>query len=108
MTARMYSQRLGVIADDQFQAALDHFKLGTFIKAELIPFGNFGQNVFVTSSQGEFVLRGRPHFWWQFPTEEFYVRQLHERKQVPVPWPYRIDPAPDIFGWSYVIMPRLP
>jgi len=73
MTARMYSQRLGVIADDQFQAALDRFNLGTFIKAEPIPFGNFGQNVFVTSSQGEFVLRGRPHFWWQFPTEEFYV-----------------------------------
>lgn len=108
MAERMYSQRLGVIADEQFQAALDHFGLGAFIKAEPIPFGNFGQNVFVTSSQGEYVLRGQPHFWWQFPTEEFYVRLLHERTRVPVPWPYLVDTALDIFGWSYVIMPRMP
>lgn len=39
--------------------------------------------------------------------EQFFARQLHERTSVPVPWPYRIDPTPDIFGWSYVIMPRL-
>jgi aminoglycoside phosphotransferase (APT) family kinase protein len=25
-----------------------------------------------------------------------------------VPWPYLLDPADDIFGWSYVLMPRLP
>ena len=108
MAEKTYSQRLGVITNDQFQAALDHFKLGVFVKAEPIPFGIFGQNVFVTSSQGDFVLRGQPHFWWQFPMEQFYVEQLHERTQVPVPWPYLIDPASDIFGWSYVIMPRMP
>jgi len=56
---------------------------------------------------GEYVLRGDPHFWWQFPTEQFFARQLHERTSVPVPWPYLIDPTPNIFGWSYVIMPRL-
>jgi hypothetical protein len=27
---------------------------------------------------------------------------------VPVPWPYLIDPTPDIFGWSFVLMPRMP
>jgi hygromycin-B 7''-O-kinase len=62
MAEKTYSQRLGVITNDQFQAALDHFKLGLFVKAEPIPFGIFGQNVFVTSSQGDFVLRGQPHF----------------------------------------------
>ena len=108
MKGRMYSQRLGVISDEQFQAALDRFNLGRFIQAEPIPFGNFGQNVFVTSTTGEYVLRGQPHFWWQFPTEQFYTRQLHERTSVPVPWPYLIDPTTVIFGWSFVLMPRIP
>lgn len=67
MTERMYSQRLGMISETQFQAAL-----GRFIQAEPIPFGNFGQNVFVSSTTGEYVLRGQPHFWWQFPTEQFF------------------------------------
>ena len=66
---RIYSQHLGLITDEQFQAALDHFQLGCFIRAEPILFGLFGQNVFVSSSEGEFVLRGRPHFWWPFPVE---------------------------------------
>ncbi|HEY0752514.1 MAG TPA: phosphotransferase [Ktedonobacteraceae bacterium] len=108
MTERMYSQRLGIISDTQFQAALDRFQLGRFIQAEPIHFGNFGQNVFVSSSTGEYVLRGQPHFGWQFATEQFFIQQLHERSQVPVPWPYLIDATTEIFGWSFVIMPRLP
>lgn len=104
----MYSQHLGLISDEQFQAALDHFNLGRFIQAEPIPFGLFGQNVFVTSTEGDYVLRGRPHFWWQFPTEQFYTRFLHERTRVPAPWPYLIDTTTEIFGWSYALMPRLP
>lgn len=108
MTEQIYSQRLGMISEKQFQAALDHFHLGRFIQAEPISFGNFGQNVFVSSTTGEYVLRGQPHFWWQFPTEQFFTRQLYERTHVPVPWPYRIDPTTDIFGWSYVFMPRMP
>ena len=51
-----YSKRLGVIEPAQFQAALDRFDLGTFIAAAPIPFGLFGQNVFVTSTRGEWVL----------------------------------------------------
>lgn len=108
MEEKIYSQRLGKISDQQFQASLDRFQLGRFIKAEAIPFGSFGQNVFVTSTEGEYVLRGDPHFWWQFPTEGFFTRLLHERTGVPVPWPYLIDPTPDIFGWSFVLMPRMP
>ena len=107
MTEKMYSQHLGIVSDTQFQAALDRFSLGRFIHAEAIPFGNFGQNVFVSSTTGEYVFRGQPHFEWQFPTEQFFTRQLHERTSVPVPWPYLIDPTSDIFGWSFVLMPRM-
>lgn len=107
MSTRIYSQRLGPIADEQFQSALNRFDLGKFLRAEPIPFGNFGQNVFVSSDKGEFVLRGQPHFWWQFPTEQFYTRLLHERTDIPVPWPYLIDSTTDIFGWSFVLMPRM-
>jgi hygromycin-B 7''-O-kinase len=103
-----YSQRLGKITPEQFQAALARFGLGDFIRAAPIPFGLFGQNVFITSTQGEFVLRGVPHYSWQFPTERFFVDQLHHQTLVPVPYPYRVEPATDIFGWSFVIMPRLP
>lgn len=107
MTEKMYSHRLGIISDAQFQAALDRFNLGRFIQAEAIPFGNFGQNVFVSSTTGEYVFRGQPHFEWQFPTEQFFVHQLHERTSVPVPWPYLVDATTDIFGWSFVIMSRM-
>ena len=85
MAEKMYSQRLGIISDAQFAAALDRFHLGHFISAEAIPFGNFGQNVFVSSTTGEYVFRGQPHFQWQFPTEQFFVQQLHECTSVPVP-----------------------
>lgn len=106
--AQEYTKRLGLIKPAQFQAALDRFDLGTFIAATPIPFGLFGQNVFVTSTCGEWVLRGCPHYDWQFPTEQFFVQLIHERTRVPVPYPYLIDLATDIFGWSYVYMPRMP
>ncbi len=108
MSERVYSRQLGLIADEQFQAALNRFHLGQFRYAEPIPFGLFGQNVFVSSTQGDFVLRGRPHFDWQFPTEQFYARFLREHAHAPAPWPYQIDPGTDIFGWSYALMPRMP
>lgn len=105
--ARPYTQRLGAIRDDQFQAALDRFDLGAFRAAEPITRGMFGQNVFLTSTAGEFVLRGSPHDARQFPRERFFARHLHERTAVPAPWPYRVDPDEGIFGWSYAIMPRM-
>ncbi len=103
-----YSKRLGAITDAQFQAALTHFQLGKFVRAEPIPFGLFGQNVFLTSTAGEFVLRGCPHFAWQFPNERYFARALHERTAAPAPWPYLIDESPTIFGWSYALMPQMP
>ncbi len=103
-----YSKRLGEISDAQLQAALDHFDLGKFVRAEPILFGLFGQNVFVTSTKGEFVLRGGVHAPSQFPTERYYTSELHHKTAVPVPWPYLIDESLATFGWSYAIMPRMP
>ncbi|HXC55329.1 MAG TPA: aminoglycoside phosphotransferase family protein [Rhizomicrobium sp.] len=119
--ARVYSERLGAISAAQFEAALARFGLGRFVKAEPTTAGLFGQNVFVTSSAGDFVLRGAPHWvkspgeaaWrredrWQFTKEVFFARQLHARTQAPVPWPMLHDESSDIFGWPYLVMPRMP
>jgi hygromycin-B 7''-O-kinase len=108
MDASVYSQRLGPISVAQLQVALDRFDLGAFVRAEPTSGGLFGQNLFLTSDQGEFVLRGKPHYPWQLPTEQFFARLLHERAVAPTPWPYLLDPADDIFGWPYALMPRLP
>jgi len=118
---RTYSQRLGAISDAQFEAVAARLNLGRFVKAEPITTGLFGQNVFVTTSEGEFVLRGAPHWvkgldeseWrredrWQFSKEKFFARQLHERTRAPVPWPMLHDESDDIFGWPYLVMPRMP
>lgn len=119
--ATVYSERLGAIRDEQFAAALAHFGLGDFVAAAPTSSGLFGQNVFVTSSTGEFVLRGAPHWVrdrgardfrpedrWQFTKESFFAGQLHAQTATAVPWPYRLDTATDIFGWPYVLMPKMP
>ena len=102
-----YSQRLGTITNEQFQKALDHFNLGSLVKTEPIPFGNFGQNVFLSATSGEYVFRGRPHYPWQFRSEQFMAQLLHDKTKTSVPYPYLVDNHTDIFGWSYVIMPKL-
>ncbi len=108
MESREYATRLGPITDAQFRAALRRLGRGEFVRAEPVTGGLFGQNVFVTSTSGEWVLRGAPHYDWQLPSERFFARLLHERTRAPVPWPYLLDPSGDIFGWSYALMPRMP
>jgi aminoglycoside phosphotransferase (APT) family kinase protein len=105
---REYSQRLGILSGEQLQAALSRFDLGLLLDAQPATAGLFGQNVFLTTTRGEYVLRGKPHYLWQFPKERYFARQIHEHTKVPAPWPYLIDPTTDIFGWSYALMPRLP
>jgi len=110
MAQRIYetSKRLGPTSHDQLSRALARFGLGDLQGVEPVPFGLFGQNLFITSNAGEFVFRGAPHGPPQFPTERFFTRLLHERTSVPVPWPYQVDDSCDFFPWSYVIMPRMP
>src|SRR5215469_13499882 len=118
-----YSERLGRIREEQFAAALARFGLGDFVQAAPTTSGLFGQNVFVTSTKGEFVLRGAPHWIGvvrdgeltyvpddrvQFTKERFFAQQLFEQTRAPVPWPMHHDEASDIFGWPYLLMPRMP
>jgi aminoglycoside phosphotransferase (APT) family kinase protein len=117
----VYSNRLGAISDAQFAAACERTGVGRFVLAAPTTAGLFGQNVFLTTSDGEFVLRGAPHWvkgpgdadWrredrWQFTKERWFAQQLHERTKTPVPWPMFHEQADDIFGWPYLIMPKMP
>jgi hygromycin-B 7''-O-kinase len=119
--ARVYSERLGAISDAQFEAVAERFGLGRFVKAEPTTSGLFGQNVFVTTTDNEFVLRGAPHWvkgideteWrredrWQFSKEKYFAEQLQAQTKAPVPWPMLHDEASDIFGWPYLVMPKMP
>jgi hygromycin-B 7''-O-kinase len=102
------SERLGPLSDAQLQAALDRFELGALRRTERVEGGLFGQNLFVSSSTGEWVLRGAPHADWQLPRERYFAQQLHATTRVPVPWPYLLEESKDIFGWSFALIPRLP
>jgi len=117
----VYSERLGIIRDEQFQAAMSRLGLGDFVRAEPTTSGLFGQNVFVTTTKGEYVLRGAPH--WvkgiddtefrrddrvQFTGETYFANALHERTGVPVPWPFLHEQTDDIFGWPFIVMARMP
>ncbi len=102
-----YSQRLGVLSDSQLQAALDRFDLGQLIDARSAPGGLFGQNVLLQTTAGGFVLRGQAHYDGQFQKERFFSRLIHEQTPAEAPWPYVIEKSPEIFGWSFAIMPLL-
>ena len=105
--SRKYSERLGELSAEQLQAALDRFDLGTLLDAAPAAGGLFGQNVLLTSSEGEFVLRGCPHADWQLPKEQLVARMIHEQTSLGSPWPYRIERSSEIFGWSFALMPRI-
>ena len=119
--ATVYSERLGAISDEQFHAVAERLRIGRFVLAAPTTSGLFGQNVFVTTTEGEFVLRGAPHWvramhetqWrqedrWQFSKEKYFAEQLHTHTNAPVPWPMLHDQTSDILGWPYLVMPRMP
>lgn len=75
----------------------------------------------VTTTEGEFVLRGAPHWVkdlgdseyrpedrWQFTKETWFVRELREQTLTPVPWPFLHEETSDIFGWPFIVMQRTP
>jgi aminoglycoside phosphotransferase (APT) family kinase protein len=119
--ATVYSERLGAISDEQFHAVADLLGIGRYVRAAPTTSGLFGQNVFVTTTEGEFVLRGAPHWVkamhetqfhqedrWQFSKEKYFAEQLHVHTNAPVPWPMLHDQTSDILGWPYLVMPRMP
>ena len=114
-SAHIYSDRLGAIRDDQFAVAVRKAGLGTFLSAAPTTGGLFGQNVFLTTTDGDYVLRGTPHWHrggpndaWQFPKERLYADLLHARTRAPVAWPQLLDASCEGFPWPYLITPRLP
>ena len=100
--------RLGRLTGAQLQAAVSRFNLGRLVTAAPIPGGLFGQNVHLTTDSGAWILRGCPHYDWQFPKERFFARHIASRSCLRAPWPYLIEPSREIFGWSYALMPCLP
>lgn len=104
----IHAARLGNLAPERIQAALDRFGLGALRAMRTIETGNFGQNLGLEASSGKYILRGNPFFDWQFPKERAAARILHERTDVPVPWPYLVERSSELFGWPFAIMPRLP
>lgn len=106
MNAFHYGERLGTISGLQFQSALDWFQLGRFLKAEKTARGSLGQTIFISSTEGEYVMRGDPNPG-QLQLEKFIINHLHDNTDVPVPAPYHLDLSSEVFGWGYAIMPRL-
>ena len=102
-----YAGSLGEISGEQFDKALQKLNLGSLIKVEKVPCGVVGQNVFLTSTKGEYVFRGRPFYDEQFDVEKFAVENLREKTSTPTAYPYIIDNELDIFGFKYAVMPRM-
>ncbi|MBS4207317.1 aminoglycoside phosphotransferase family protein [Bacillus sp. FJAT-50079] len=109
MTAEIIfaSNQLGIINDDQLQSMLEKFNMGTLISFKKTANGAMGQTMFVSSTEGEFVFKGNPLYKGQLVEEKFFIENLQQRTNVPVPVPYIIDDSQEFFGWSYALMPRL-
>lgn len=102
------SKSLGALTDSQLQRMLDRFGLGRLLRSAPTEHGVMKQTLFVTSTAGEFVLKGNPLYPGQWREEAYFIRHLHANTGVKVPYPYLIDESDDIFGWSYALMPCLP
>ena len=69
--------RLGSITESQIQDALHRFRLGRLTGVSSVPSGMGGQNLFVSSTSGEYVFRGNPLYPGQFAKERFFAQVLH-------------------------------
>jgi hygromycin-B 7''-O-kinase len=105
---RTYSGRLGIVDGDQLHAVADEFGLGCVTDAEPAPGGLFGQIVFITTTDGEYVMRGNPHGHVQLTRERLVVQLIHERSSLAAPWPHHVSENTELFGWTYAVMPKLP
>lgn len=108
LAPRHYSERLGVIDGAQLQAVADRFELGRVTAAEPAAEGLFGQIVLITTTEGEYAMRGSPHGHGHLTKERHVARLIHDRSSLAAPWPYQICADTELFGWTYAVMPRLP
>lgn len=70
--------------------------------------GVMKQTLVIHTSTGDYIFKGNPLYQGQWKEEQYMIEQLKKRTETPVPTPYIIDTAEDLFGYSYVIMPLLP
>lgn len=104
---RLYSERLGVIDGAQLQRASDLFDLGEVVRAEPASAGLWGQNILLSTTAGEFVLRGNPQTSYQLSKEQLVAGEINRRSTLPAPFPYHLSNDVDVFGWPFAVMPRL-
>ncbi|WMT39661.1 hypothetical protein RE628_19965 [Paenibacillus sp. D2_2] len=109
MTTEIFfsTNKVGVLTNNQVQEMLDRYNLGKLISIQETSKGVGKQTMFVSSTAGEFVLKGNPLYEGQFVEEKFYIENLSELTNLPLSLPYIVDQQNDIFGWTYAIMPRL-
>lgn len=110
MTAKILfsSKKIDSVTKEQLQKMLDRYNLGELISFKQTEKGVMKQTIFVSSTSGDYVLKGNPIYEGQFVEEKFFIDHLKARTDIPVPVPYVLDEMKDIFGWPYAIMPRLP
>ncbi|WP_321166926.1 phosphotransferase [Oceanobacillus kimchii] len=101
------SKRLGEVKNSQLQSMLDKYDLGKLLTSSKTEHGAMGQTMFVTSTKGNFVLKGNPLYPGQLVEEKFFIDNIDNRTNVKVPKLYIIDDSNDIFGWNYAIIQRL-
>ena len=99
---------LGTVSWAKLQLAADRWGLGVMLAAEPARSGTFGQNIFLTTRQGQYVFRGNPLDPGQLTREQHFAEVLHQRCRVPAPWPYHYEASPDLFGLPYALMGRVP
>ena len=87
---------------------LSRWKLGTLHSYKPTEHGVMKQTLFIHASSGDYVFKGNPLYPGQLREEQYMIEQLKKHTKAPVPTPYVIDPAEDLFGYSYAIMPLLP
>lgn len=104
---RLYSEALGVISGEQLQRASDRFDLGEVVSAEPASAGLWGQNILLSTTSGEYVLRGKPQTPYQLSKEQLVAAEIHRRSTLPVPFPYHLSNDVDVFGWPFAVMPLL-
>ncbi|MFC5463540.1 phosphotransferase family protein [Lederbergia graminis] len=102
------SHGLGDIANDEIQNILQKYHLGALIKANKTKNGAMKQTMFVTSTEGVFVIKGNPVYKGQLEEEGFFISELGKRTNLSLPLPYKIDSSLEIFPYPYAIMPLLP
>lgn len=104
---RLYSEGLGVIDGEQLQRACDVFDLGGVVRAEPASAGLWGQNILLSTTTGEFVLRGNPQTPSQLAKEQLVAEEISRRSTLPVPFPYHLSNDVEVFGWPFAVMPLL-